>query len=162
MRFNDYIHNEQKTITEFINSSSNLVIRDIYNQSYSKFDFDFISAGTPNQYFTPEIEGVCEVKTRQYQSNKYPSGTLLELDKLQGITEEVARRKSDHSNINKNIKGYYLVSYTDIAFLFDLETIEVENIQFIKLPKTTASNGRKEYVFKAVLIIPFDKSIYSY
>lgn len=162
MDFQQFINIEEVTIKEFIKSSPALSINEIKNESFSTFDFTFFSAGTHNGHYTPIIDGIAEAKTRRYSSEKYPTGALIELNKLTSIAIEVSKQKTEISNINKTIKGYYLMKYTDKTFLFDLETIDLGQIKFEKLPKRTANSRNIEWIYKAVIIIPYEKAILSY
>jgi len=162
MDFKNYINTEEATIAEFVAIHKPITLNGLMNESFSKFDFTFYSAGTPNQYYTPQVDGVCEVKTRNFNSTNFPEGTIIELDKLQGVLKEVSKQKSEFENINKTIKGFYLTKYLDKTFLFDLESIDFGQIEYMKLPKATASNGNNGYHTKAVFIIPYDKAVLSY
>lgn len=161
MKFKDYINSEAVTIMQFIDKQNNIKLNELKNESFSVYDFTFISAGTPSEYFTPQIEGICEAKTRNYKSTDFPSGCLIQLDKLTNVMKAVAKEKDIFSNINKTIKGFYLSKYKDRTFLFDLESITFGQIKYMKLPKYTAGSNT-DWIYKPVLVIPYEDSILSY
>ncbi|WP_431137481.1 hypothetical protein [Psychroserpens mesophilus] len=156
--FENYINIEAETINEFIKQHHPITLNEVKNDSFSRYDFTFYSAGTPNEHYTPVLDGICEVKTRKNSSTDYPEGIMIELDKLNAVAKAVADEKDEFHNINKTIKGFFLFKYVDKMMLFDIETITTDNLQFRKLPKQTATNNN-EWVTKAVLIIPYDDAV---
>jgi len=162
MNFEEHINKEGFTIKEFIDLNESISIKTIVNESYSRYDFVFYSAGTYNGYFIPQVEGITEVKTRSYDSDEFYGGVLIELDKITAILSEVARLKSDVNNVNKIIKGFYLVKYTDKTFLFDLEKVNLGLIEFKKCPKHTASNGYNGWISKPVIMLDPEESVIKY
>lgn len=162
MEFTDYINIEEETINEFINQQPKIELNLLMNESFSVYDFTFVSAGTHNGLYTPILDGVCEAKTRNEASTSYPEGALLELTKLTGVCQEISKAKDEFLNLNKTIKGFYLVKYTDRTFLFDLDTLDLGQIEYRKLPKTTAKSRNMEWITKAIIIIPYEKAILTY
>jgi hypothetical protein len=160
--FKDYINIEEETIKKFIDVKEDITLNEIKNDSFSVYDFTFFSAGTYNEYFTKVIDGICEVKTRKTNHTNYPEGVILELKKLTSVLSEVALEKDNPDNINKTIKGYYLMEYLDKSFLFDLEQIDTKSIQFKKCPKYTANTSSPDFIYKPVVLIPFDQAILTY
>jgi len=162
MNFKEYINTEATTINDFIIQNEPISLNELKNDSFSTYDFTFFSAGTPNEFYTPVVDGVCEVKTRSYNSSDYPTGALMELHKFSEIANEVARLKDEHININKTIKGFYLIKYIDRTFLYDIQLLNPTNLIFQKLPKSTASDGKKDWVMKPLLILPYEDAILTY
>ena len=162
MKFDKLINLEAQTIKEFNEKQTEVTITKLLNDSYSHYDFEFTSGGTKDYGYLDQITGICEAKTRSYSSTKYNGGILIELAKFSNVLTCVASEKDVFFNINKTIKGFYLVKYTDKTFLFDLETLDTSNIIFKKCPKHTASDGFNGYITKAILLIPPEAAILTY
>ncbi|WP_048330994.1 hypothetical protein [Bizionia psychrotolerans] len=161
MNFNEHINAEVKTINEFIIQNEPITINKVYNESFSTFDFTFFSAYTISDY-TYTVDGVCEAKTRKNNSTDYPEGALMELHKFSEIANEVARLKDEFLNINRTIKGFYLIKYIDKTFLYDIESLNPTNLRFDKLPKSSSSDGNSGWVVKPYLILPYSDAILTY
>lgn len=152
MNFKQHINIESQTIEDFIYSQEEIEITDLKNDSFSIYDFEF-SSGATNCYFPQK--GIAEAKTRKYSSTSYGEGILLEIKKLANIMDVVSKKKKE--NINDNWKGYYLVKFTDVTFLFELDSVPLGKIEMILCPVSSSSDGRKEWVHKAcVLLNPND------
>ncbi|WP_067151064.1 hypothetical protein [Pseudotamlana agarivorans] len=156
MNFNDYINKETETITGFCQTNKEIEIEKIYNEGFSKFDFTFISGNTNTPF---KINGICEVKTRNVTSDYYAGGCLIQLDKYKSLIDIVSKCKNKEKNINKDIRAFYLVRYTDKDLLFDLNHTKMDAIKFENCPKHTASNGNNTYEFKPVFYIDPQQAI---
>ncbi|OAB78773.1 hypothetical protein [Cochleicola gelatinilyticus] len=147
--FTEHINEETETIKQFLKTQNNIEIKEIKNEGYSRYDFDFISGTTGNPF---KIYGVCEAKTRNSNSNDYgDTGVLIELDKLNSICKEVTSKKEE--NINGDYRPYYLSKYNDVTYLFNLEKCQLGNIIFKRCPKTSSIDGNTEWIDKACFLL---------
>lgn len=147
MTFQDHINKESLTISNFITTQQEIKITNMKNDSFSTYDFEIQSGSTEDSY----IKGVVEAKTRKYSSTKYSGGILLEVKKLSNILSEVSIKKKSHRN--EWWKGFYLVKYTDVTYLFDLESVNISTIQFKLCPVSSSSNGSTEWIDKPVVLL---------
>ncbi|MDP2686454.1 MAG: hypothetical protein Q8O62_04480 [Aequorivita sp.] len=154
MNFKQHINIESVTIEDFINSQNEINVTELKNDSFSTYDFEFTSGSTNNQF--PQ-KGITEVKTRKYSSTKFEGGILLEIKKLANIMDVVTFKRK--KNINDNWRGYYLVKYTDVTFLFELDSVQLGNIKMILCPESSSKDGSKEWVYKACFLLNPDDAI---
>ncbi|WP_418513703.1 hypothetical protein [Corallibacter sp.] len=160
-QFHHFFNKEEETIKEFERFNQDVTIDEIKNEGFNRYDCNFTSGYTQNG-LKRYVNGLCEVKTRQCSFEKYKrGGILIELDKLNAIMGCVAKEKNKEENMNKTIKGFYLSKYNDQSFLFDLESVNLQNIHYTVMPKVTATN-EKEYVHKAVIYLNHKEAIYTY
>ena len=148
--FKEHINTEQNTIINFVESQENIEIDEILNDSYSTHDFTFISGNTHTPF---KIHGICEAKTRTITDNFYKGGVLLQLNKFNNVISTVSYERSKQERINDNIKGFYLIKYINVTYLFDLEKIDLGKIQVVICPKSSSSDGNNEYHYKPVLYL---------
>lgn len=160
--FKEYINTEAKTILEFGELNQPIRVYSIINDGFSPYDCLFVSAGTHNGYYIPKHYGVCEAKTRDVSSELYPEGAMLELKKLTGIVEKVSELKNEDKHINKTISAFYLVKYTDKTYLFNLDTVSLGHLNYVKCPKNTAKNGNNNFVTKPVFYLPYSEAVLVY
>ncbi|MFI8379609.1 hypothetical protein [Leeuwenhoekiella sp. NPDC079379] len=148
--FAQHINLESFTINEFFSNQPQIQLTEILNESYSRYDFEFLSGNTSSPI---KKTGLVEVKTRQ--KNYYDfgdSGVLIELDKYNALFKECQSRKM--KNINLQIQPFYLVRYPDVEFLFDLSQVEVNKPWWISCPVSSSSNGYNGYIDKACFFLP--------
>lgn len=148
MDFNYYINNETTTINNFFNQTPNIKLNKIINEGYSPYDA-VITSGTTNG----NIYGIVEAKKRTISSTLYSEGVLLELNKLQRVQTELNKGKNNPNNVNKVLKSFYLVEYSDVTFLFDLQNVKLGNIINKKFPNYTAKTTDNKHIYKDVFFL---------
>lgn len=163
--FQQHINTEGKTIYSFIDGEPTIRLEEIKNDSYSRYDFEFISGSTVPRIdgngnrFKYSLNGICEVKTRNSSITDYDTdGILIELNKLTAVIHQTTLKQAE--NINLTYLPFYLSKYNDVTYLFNLMECDLGKIEFIRCPKTSSSNGNNEYIDKAcVLLSPSDSII---
>lgn len=160
--FKGYINTELETINEFDSKIEPIKVYKIINDGYSPYDCMFVSAGTFNGYYKENLYGVCEVKTRDVSSITYLEGPMIEIQKLFSICEKVSQFRDELKHINKTINGFYLVKYTDKTYLFNLDRVNLGQVQYEKCPKNTAKNGNNNYKTKPVLYLKYEDAVLVY
>ena len=159
--FNQHINTEGITIQNFMDIQNDMKIEEIKNESYSRYDFEFISGTTVEKPdgtigLRNTINGLCEVKTRNSNITDYQSkGILIELNKMAAVIHQTTIKQEEYCNLN--YQPFYLTKYNDVTYLFNLLKCEIGNIELIRCPKSSSSNGNNEYIDKGcVLLKPSD------
>lgn len=150
--FKRYIQKELTTIKEFESITPEYIkIRKIVNDSYSPYDFIF-TVKDKTLY-------LCEVKTRDCNHNDYPD-TILELNKINDIMEEVKRLTSINNDPSRKIKAAFLVKFNDGMYLFDL-TKSPFTVNITYCPYSTAGDSSR-FIYKktAHFVVSRAKKIY--
>ncbi|KQC33411.1 hypothetical protein AAU57_08850 [Nonlabens sp. YIK11] len=162
--FQQHINAEGTTIYSFIEGQPSINLKEIQNDSYSRYDFEFVSGSTVPKInsdgtrFKYLLNGLCEVKTRNSNIIDYQSeGILIELNKLTAVIRETTIKQAE--NINLIYQPFYLSKYNDVTYLFNLMDCDLGRIQIIRCPKTSSSNGNNEYVNKACVLLSPDDAI---
>lgn len=148
MTFEEHINAETKTIEEFSILNPEIIIDEIKNESFSRYDFEFTSGSTSSAITK---KGICEVKTRTKCKENYGSGVLIELDKLNALMKILQDRRTE--NINDNTGAYYLSKFQDITYLFDVQDCQFGQIHFIICPVSSSTDGSSEWVHKPCFLL---------
>ena len=115
--------------------------------SKGKYDFwDFTYEWNNRKFY-------CEMKQRSFSLGvavvKYPEGLILEMHKYERILRKTKNEKS--------AQGLYLNFFTDdVVLIFNLNKIKIDKWYWKTLPESSEF-GRKEFVYKYVTYLDYDK-----
>jgi hypothetical protein len=156
MNFEQHINKETATINNFFKTQQDIKVNKLNNEGYSVYDAVITSASTTT---SDVIYGIVEAKTRGINHDTYQGGVLLQLDKLNSVKQALNKAKSEPKNGNKTLKAYYLVQYQDYTYLFDLDNVDYGKLQSKLLPKSTASDGSTQWIYKDIFLIDVKDAI---
>tara|TARA_R110000796_G_scaffold162344_1_gene279122 strand:- start:4616 stop:5098 length:483 start_codon:yes stop_codon:yes gene_type:complete len=144
MTYLELLTKEEILITQWCSHQPNIKLRELTDR-YCPYDF------TMN--YNTSI-GLCEAKRRTVSYELYKDeGILIEFEKMSKILSIASEYKDDPKYKNYDFKPFYLTSFTDKTFLFQLDDLSSTEIKIKLLPHYTASDGRIEYIHKPILYL---------
>jgi hypothetical protein len=142
--YKNLLQQETKFIRKWCSTTEGVKLRKLTSR-YEYYDF------------TMEYEssiGLVEAKLRHLSyENIKEGGIILEVEKWSKILSKTAKLKDDPKYKHMNFQPYYLISFIDKTFLFQLDDLTNIRTSIELLPNHTAIDTKNKYIFKPVVYL---------